>query len=160
MFAALRCIDDRSMFVAASARSFLVKYAIKSYQTASSADNHAHPKMPVDVASMTERLEEVVQTEVLLLDDISRQRIAVSDVVRMLLGADGVWGLKLVQETRLFAGCLQQMKTSDVTVCEKLVDVLRELGKNKKLVVSRHANLDKLVKSNPFGWGCVAVLQL
>ena len=135
---ALQCIGDSSMFVAVSARVFLVKYVMKC----SHAVHHDAHTIPPCIASLTKSLQQILQSGGISQQAAATsQRIAVIDVVRMFLEEDAVYGAAFVQRTGLLVACLQQIRTADSSVCDKLVDVLREMMTKRTLVSCESATV-------------------
>ena len=57
--------------------------------------------------------------------------MAVIEVTRMLLRDSSISAQKVLQDTKLFPKCLNLIENGDTTVCQKLVDVICEMAKNR-----------------------------
>ena len=119
------------MFVANSARSLITKFLIKmcdwmvdqNLETACSIVE-MHDKCAVIVRGLKSLLNPEASTP-------TTSMMAVIEVTRMLLCESSMSAQKVLQDTKLFPECLNLMKTGDVTVCQKLVDVICEMAKNR-----------------------------
>ena len=89
----------------------------------------AHDIREIDdkCAIIVQRLESMLNPETLT----STTSMAVIEVMRMLLCENSMSAQKVLLDTKLFPECLNLMKTSDATVCQKLVDVICEMAKNR-----------------------------
>jgi len=118
------------MFVATSARSLITKFLIKmSDWMVDQNTETAHDIREIDdkCAIIVQRLESMLNPETLT----STTSMAVIEVMRMLLCENSMSAQKVLLDTKLFPECLNLMKTSDATVCQKLVDVICEMAKNR-----------------------------
>lgn len=128
---ALDCLSDRSMFVANSARSLITKFLIKVCdwmvdQTVETT--HGIVEIDDKCAIIVQRLRSMLNPEA---STPTTSMMAVIEVTRMLLCESSMSGQKVLQDTKLFPECLNLMKTGDATVCQKLVDVICEMAKNR-----------------------------
>ena len=127
---ALDCLSDRSMFVATSARSLITKFLIKmSDWMVDQNIETAHGIWAIDdkCAIIVQRLKSMLNPETLT----PTTSMAVIEVTRMLLCENSMSSQKVLQDTKLFPECLNLVKTGDATVCQKLVDVICEMAKNR-----------------------------
>ena len=128
---ALDGVSDRSMFVAYSARSLITKFLIKaSYWMADQNLETAHCVGEIDdkCAIIVQRLKSMLNPEALTP---TTSMMAVIEVTRMLLHESSISAQKVLQDTKLFPECLNLMENGDATVCQKLVDVICEMAKNR-----------------------------
>lgn len=124
------CLSDRSMFVATSARSLITKFLIKmSDWMVDQNIETAHGIWAIDdkCAIIVQRLKSMLNPETLT----PTTSMAVIEVTRMLLCENSMSSQKVLQDTKLFPECLNLVKTGDATVCQKLVDVICEMAKNR-----------------------------
>jgi len=119
------------MFVANSARSLITKFLIKlSDWKVDQNPETTHDIMEADdkCAIIIQRLKSMLNPETLTP---TTSMIAVTEVTRMLLCESSMSAKKVLQDTKLFPECLKLMKNGDATVCQKLVDVICEMAKNR-----------------------------
>ena len=57
--------------------------------------------------------------------------MAMIEVTRMLLCESSISAQKVLQDTKLFPECLNLVENGDATVCQKLVDVICEMARNR-----------------------------
>ena len=79
-------------------------------------------------AIIVQRLKSMLNPEALTP---ATSMMAVIEVMRILLCNSSMSAQKVLQDTKLFPECLNLMKTGDATVCQKLVDVICEIAKNR-----------------------------
>lgn len=118
------------MYVANSARSLITKFLIReSDWMVNQNPDTVHSIMDNDkVVIIVERLRSMLNPEA---STPTTSMMAVIEVTRMLLCESSVSGQKVLQDTKLFPECLNLMKVGDATVCQKLVDVICEIAKNR-----------------------------
>lgn len=90
----------------------------------------AHGSVEIDdkCTIIVQRLKSMLNPEALTP---AASMMAVIEVTRMLLCESSMSAQKVLQDTKLFPECLNVMKTGDATVCQKLVDVICEMAKNR-----------------------------
>jgi len=119
------------MFVANSARSLITKFLIRL----SDWKVDQNPETTHDIMEADDKLALIVQRlKSMLNPDTSTQTtsmIAVTEVTRMLLCESSMSAQKVLRDTKLFPECLNLVKNGDATVCQKLVDVICEMAKNR-----------------------------
>lgn len=119
------------MFVANSARSLITKFLIKmSDWMADQNLETAHSIEETDdkCAIIVQRLKSMLNPEALTS---TSSMMAVIEVTRMLLHENSISAQKVLQDTKLFPECLNLMENGDAAVCQKLVDVICEMAKNR-----------------------------
>ena len=124
-------LSDRSMFVANSARTLITKFLIKmSDWMADQNLGTAHSIEDIDdkCKIIVQRLKLMLNPEALTP---TTSMMAMIEVTRMLLSDSSISAQKVLQDTKLFPECLNLIENGDTTVCQKLVDVICEMAKNR-----------------------------
>ena len=124
-------LSDRSMFVANSARTLITKFLIKmSDWMADQNLETAHSIEDIDdkCKIIVQRLKLMLNPEALTP---TTSMMAMIEVTRMLLSDSSISAQKVLQDTKLFPECLNLIENGDTTVCQKLVDVICEMAKNR-----------------------------
>ena len=132
MIHALDCISDRSMFVASSARKFLVKFIIKESEWIADQQPHNTQDSFMDCSDQLKII--IDKIKLMLIPGISpstTSEIAAIEVTRILLYENSVHGQKVLQQSKLFMDCLNLLQVGDLGVCQKLVDMICEISKNR-----------------------------
>ena len=131
MIHALDCISDRSMFVASSARKFLVKFIIKESEWIADQQPHTQDSF----MDCSDQLKIIIdKIKLMLIPDISpstTSEVAAIEVTRILLYENSVHGQKVLRQNKLFMDCLNLLQVGDLGVCQKLVDMICEISKNR-----------------------------
>lgn len=118
------------MYVANSARSLITKFLVKvSEWMVNQNPETVHSIMDNDkLATIVKRLRSMLDSEE---STPTTSTMAVIEVTRLLLCESSVSGQKVLQDTKLFPECLKLMKTGEAAICQKLVDVICEMAKNR-----------------------------
>ena len=124
-------LSDRSMFVANSARTLITKFLIKMSDWM--ADQNLETARSIEeiddkCKSIVQRLKSMLNPEA---STPTTSMMAVIEVTRMLLRDSSISAQKVLQDTKLFPECLNLMENGDAIVCQKLVDVICEMAKNR-----------------------------
>jgi len=124
--------SDTSMFVGTTARLFIVRYLIAyySYHKSSTTIHLPHPlSWVLDILQqkLTMRSQDSFEN--------SKEKIAVLDVIRMLLNENISIGQEILGSSKLFAKCFDVVGTADEKVSEKLVEVLSEILEKHRYTV-------------------------
>lgn len=119
------------MFVASSARKFLVKFIIKESKWIADQQPHTQDSF----MDCSDQLKIIIdKIKLMLIPGISpstTSEIAAIEVTRILLYENSVHGQKVLQQSKLFMDCLNLLQVGDLGVCQKLVDMICEITKNR-----------------------------
>lgn len=119
------------MFVASSARKFLVKFITKESEWIADQQPHTQDSF----MDCSDQLKIIIdKIKLMLIPGISpstTSEVAAIEVTRILLYENSVHGQKVLQQSKLFMDCLNLLQVGDLGVCQKLVDMICEISKNR-----------------------------
>ena len=119
--------NDTSMFVATAARLFIARYLISSC----SCHNYNTTTISLQPVSwLLDILQQKLSVNSEDSSESSKEKIAVLDVIRMLICKNVNIGQEIIGSSKLLVKSIDLVEMADEKVCAKLVEVISEILEN------------------------------
>ena len=119
----LEALNDQSIFVSSSAEKCFAKYVVKANNQSSFGD----------AGTSFDHLGSLVT---------SSNPVAVLNVIHNIMTLDHVRGQEALTQRPFLYNIMQLLKTTDLSVCWKIVDLITELSMNTRYVIIQFEKLN------------------